>query len=96
MQVFFGWQRKAGIVRELPQQKKNQDSSGTVMRVVFGLVTAGIIIAFIETYVSIAFPGNQDMSIGIASAHFCRLCSPRNLCDENKIILEIGCERKIG
>ena len=69
MQTFFGLQRKAEILRglsELPQQNKNPDTSGTVMRIVFGLVAAGIIIAFIETYVAIAFPRNQDMSIGIA------------------------------
>ena len=36
------------------------------MRIVFVLIAFGIILAFIDTYVSIAFPGHQTMSLGIA------------------------------
>jgi hypothetical protein len=43
------------------------------MRIVFVLIAFGIILAFIDTYVSIAFPGHQAMSLGIAFLIFAGL-----------------------
>jgi hypothetical protein len=66
--VFSGTVSKIGALHGFSRQteSKSQDSSWLVMRLVFVLIASGIIIVFIDTYVAIAVPGHQDISLGIA------------------------------